>query len=202
MRRQTSLRERCRDDSGLTLVELLVATVLIGVLGTIVTMAFIGSHQQVRIVDDEAAGLSDTRVVIERLGRDIRVSRGVDAGATQSNLVLWIDYNSDYVRNAVAQPDEIVTWNVVDQGSGHYNTLRSTAGGQVHLQARTLVSNMAFCYLTEPSEDLADCLPTPLSSTDAANTRLVKVDLQYDSALDYGSDTRTSTFIERIRNVS
>lgn len=190
------------DDSGLTLVELLVTTLLIGILGAVVTAAVIGSYRQLRVSDDESSGLADTKVVVERLGRDLRGARGVDAGATASRLMLWIDYNSDYVRNAVAQPDEIVTWNVVDQGSGHYNTLRSTAGGQVHLQARTLVSNMAFCYLTEPSDDLADCLPTPLSSTDAANTRLVRVDLQYDSALDYGSDTRTSTFIERIRNVS
>lgn len=202
MRLARRLRALRGDDSGFTLVELLVTMVLIGVLGGIVMMAVLASHRQVRVVDDEATGLSDTRVVVERLGRDIRVSRGVDAGATDSNLVLWIDYNSDYVRNATAQADEIVTWSVVDQGTGQYNTLRSTAGGDVQLQARTLVSDLAFCYLTEPSDDPADCLATPLSSSDAANVRLVKVTLQYDSALDYGAQSRTTTFSERIRNVS
>ena len=138
----------------------------------------------------------------ERLGRDIRGSRGVDAGATDNNLVLWIDYNSDYVRNQVAQADEIITWSVLDQGTGQYNTLRQTAGGDVQLQSRTLVSNLAFCYLTEPSDDPADCLPTPLSADDAEATRLISVTLEYDSALNYGTESRTTTFAERIRNVS
>lgn len=186
----------------MSLVELLVAMVLISILGAIVSAAVLMSHKQVRIADDEATGLSDTRVVIERLGRDIRVSRGVDAGATDANLVLWVDYNSDYVRSASAQPDEIVTWSVVDQGTGQYNTLRSTAGGEVQLQARTLVSDLAFCYLSAPSDDPADCLTTPLSATDAASTRMVKVTLQYDSALNYGTNERTTSFAERIRNVS
>ncbi len=196
------LRSRMRSDDGMTLVELIVAMVLVGVLGAIVAAAVLMSQKQVRIATDEATGLSDTRVVVERLGRDIRVSRGVDAGATGSNLVLWIDYNSDYVRNATSQPDEIITWSVVDAGSGtQFNTLRSTAGGQVQLQARTLVSSLAFCYLSAPSDDPADCLPTPLSDTDATNTSIVKVTLQYDSALAYGSNERTNTFTERIRNV-
>lgn len=187
----------------MSLVELLVAMVLMGVLGAIVSAAVLVSQKQVRISTDEATGLADTRVVVERLGRDIRVSRGVDPGATSGNLVLWIDYNSDYIRSATAQPEEIITWSVVDNGSGEqFNTLRSTAGGSVQTQARTLVSNLAFCYLSAPSDDPADCLATPLSATDAANTRLVKVTLQYDSALDYGSSARTTTFTERIRNVS
>jgi type II secretory pathway pseudopilin PulG len=186
----------------MTLVELLVAMVLVGVLGAIVTAAVMMSHQQVRIADDEATGLADTKVVVERLGRDIRGSRGVDEGASESQLVLWIDNNSDYVRNEVAQPDEIVTWSVVDQGTGQFNTLRQTAGGDVQLQARTLVSDLAFCYLEEPSEDPADCLPTPLSSTDAENTTLIRVDLTYDSLVGVATDSRTTTFTERIRNVS
>ncbi|MEO8107974.1 MAG: hypothetical protein ABI720_11720 [Actinomycetes bacterium] len=186
----------------MSLVELLVAMVLIGILGAIVSAAVLISHKQVRLATDESTGLSDTRVVVERLGRDIRVSRGVDAGASESNLVLWIDYNSDYVRDVAAQAEEIITWSVLEQANGQSNTLRSTAGGVVQLQSRTLVSNLAFCYLTEPSDDPADCMATPLSTTDAANTRLVKVTLQYDSALNYGSEERTNTFTERIRNVS
>lgn len=187
----------------MSLVELLVAMVLIGVLGAIVSAAVLVSHKQVRISTDEATGLSDTRVVVERLGRDIRGSRGVDPGATASTLQLWIDYNSDYIRSATVQPEEIITWSVVDSGTGkQFNTLRTTAGGLVQTQARTLVSGLAFCYLRAPSDNPADCLPTPLSVTNAANTRLVKVTLQYDSALDYGTAARISTFTERIRNVS
>jgi type II secretory pathway pseudopilin PulG len=192
-----------RSDDGTSLVELLVAIVLIGVLGAIVMTAILISNKQVRIADDEATGLADTRTVVERLGRDIRGSRGVDPGATQSNLVLWIDYSSDYVRNVTAQPNEIVTWSVVDGSSaGKFNTLRSTAGGQSQLQARTLVNNLAFCYLVAPSTTSTDCLPTPLSVADAARARIVQVTLTYDSIVGTASDARKITFSERIRNVS
>jgi len=186
----------------MSLVELLVTMVLLAVLGALVAAAVLISQKQVRISTDESIGLSDTRVVVERLGRDIRGSRGVDAGATGSNLSLWIDYNSDYIRSA-AQANELITWTVVDNGTGtQFNTLRSTAGGAVQTQARTLVNNLAFCYLTAPSTSNLDCLPTPLSAANAANTRIVKVTLSYDSALNFGSQARTNTFYERIRNVS
>jgi hypothetical protein len=157
-----------------------------------------------RLTDDEATGLADTRTVVERLGRDIRAARGVDAGATKSTLVLWVDYNSDYIRSPSAQPGEIVTWSLISQGAGstQYNTLRSTAGGTAVVQARTLVSDLAFCYLKVPSTNPADCLPTPLSAANAAATRLVTVDLTYDSLVSSGGSQRTTSFSERIRNVS
>lgn len=183
----------------MSLVELLVAMVLIGILGAIVSAAVLMSHKQVRIADDEATGLADTRVVVERLGRDIRGSRGVDAGATDSNLVLWIDYNSDYVRNETVQPDEIITWSVIDNGDEQFNTLRQTAGGDVQVQARTLVSDLAFCYQEAPD---GLCFDTPLSADDAEQTRLITVTLEYDSLVGVATDSRTTTFTERIRNVS
>lgn len=198
-----TLRALLRHDGGMSLVELLVTMVLLGFLGALVSAAVLISNKQVRISTDEAIGLADTRVVVERLGRDIRGSRGVDAGATSSTLSVWIDYNSDYVRNATAQPEEIITWSVVDNGSGtQFNTLRSTAGGAVQTQSRTLVNGLAFCYLAAPSTDPLACLPTPLSAANAAITRLVTVTLRYDAALNYGTTSRTSSFTERIRNVS
>ena len=195
-----NLRSLVHDESGMSLVELLVTMVLLSILGALVSAAVLVSNKQVRISTDESVGLADTRVVVERLGRDIRGSRGVDAGATRSTLSLWIDYNSDYVRSVSAQPEEIITWTVIDNGTGtQFNTLRSTAGGQVQTQSRTLVNGLAFCYQSAPA---TACLPTPLSVSDAAITRLVTVTLNYDSAVNYGSSSRTSSFTERIRNVS
>ena len=190
-----------RADSGFTLPEMLVSMIIMGILGTLAVFAFISVNDTFRVTDDEATGLADTRTVVERLGRDIRAARGVDAGATESTLVLWVDYNSDYIRSPTAQPDEIVTWSLVSQGSGsaQYNTLRSTAGGTAVVQARTLVSDLAFCYQSEPT---APCFTTPLSAADAEDTRLVTVDLEYDSMVVSGGDQRTTSFSERIRNVS
>ena len=186
---------------GFTLPELLISMILLGILGSIAAVAFIAANEQFRAADDEATGLSDTKVVVERLGRDIRAARGVDAGATASTLVLWVDYNSDYVRNSTTQADEILTWALTSQGSGdgQFNTIRSTAGGDQVVQARTLVSDIAFCYQSDPT---SACFATPLSATDAENTRLITVSLEYDSKVGLGTESRSTSFSERIRNVS
>jgi type II secretory pathway pseudopilin PulG len=191
----------CSSDSGITLVETLIAMVLLGVVGSITTAAVVASHDVLRANQDEGQGLQDTQAVIERLGRDIRQARGVDAGADASQLVLWIDNNSDYVRNSTTQPDEIVTWALASQGSGseQFNTLRSTAGGVAVVQSRTMVDQIAFCYQELPE---GACLGVPLSAADAANARYVTVTLQYDSVVGSGTETRTTTFSERLRNVA
>jgi prepilin-type N-terminal cleavage/methylation domain-containing protein len=187
-------------DQGITLVETLVAMVLLGVVGSITTAAVVASHQVLRVNSDEGQGLQDTQAVIERLGRDVRQARGVDAGATGSQLVLWIDNNSDYIRNSSTQADEIVTWSLASQGSGseQYNTLRSTAGGTAIIQSRTMVDDIAFCYQQAPG---GACLTTPLSAADAATARYVTVTVEYDALIDQGAQTRTTTFSERLRNV-
>ncbi|MFZ0325628.1 MAG: prepilin-type N-terminal cleavage/methylation domain-containing protein [Actinomycetes bacterium] len=207
MRFRTHLRRA--GDQGLTLVELLVAITLLAVISAISTAALVSAHNEFRASQDEAAGLTDTQTVVERLGRDIRDARGVDPGATQGTLSLWIDNNSDYIRNAATQPDEIVTWSLASKGSGstQYNTLRNTAGGTAVVQSRTLVSNLAFCYRVsapplDPSDTTTGCLTTPLSASDAALVKYVTVKLQYDATVGSGTTARTATFSERLRNVT
>jgi Tfp pilus assembly protein PilW len=56
-----------RDESGLTLVELLVTMMLMLVVGSITVAAVVSSHKTFRHTDDEAQGLADVRTVIERL---------------------------------------------------------------------------------------------------------------------------------------
>ena len=196
----SALRRLVRHEAGITLVETLVAMVLLGVVGSITTAAIVSSHQVLRVNQDEGQGLQDTQAVIERLGRDIRQARGVDPGATESQLVLWIDNNSDYIRNQTTQPDEIVTWALAAKtdGSEQYNTLRSTAGGIAVVQSRTMVDDIAFCYQEEPG---GACLGVPLSAADAANARYITVTVNYDALVDQAAGTRVTTFSERLRNV-
>jgi prepilin-type N-terminal cleavage/methylation domain-containing protein len=84
------------DDRGVTLVELLITMVLSVILGTILLTSVVSSQKLFRSNRNEAVGQTDIRTTIERLGRDIRNARALDAGADASNLVLWIDENSDY----------------------------------------------------------------------------------------------------------
>lgn len=194
------IREESASDRGLTLVELLVVMIILGVVGSITSAALLVTHKEQRLTNDESQGLADVKTVVERLGRDIRQARSIDAGATQSKLVLWIDYNSDYIRDPVNQPNEIVTWQLQSQGSGsnHYNVLRQTTSTDVRVEARTLVSNISFKYYSANGTQLS--AGAGLTASDAGAVTTVTADLLYNAIAGAGSD-RVTTFTERLRNV-
>lgn len=190
------LGARLRDDRGMTLVELLVSMVLISIVGVVITTGYMSTLRGIRYDDDEAQGLSDVRKVVERLGRDVRQARSIDAGADASQLALWIDYDSDYKKDT----NEVVTWRLqAGAEAGHYDVVRSVPGGAEYRQATTLVSQIAFQYF-----DSAAGSPTtlPLTSGTAATVRLVKTEMTYNALLAGGSGDRNVTFATRLRNVS
>lgn len=176
------MRRFRRDDAGVTLVELLVSMALIGVVGLLVTTATITTHRVVRHTDDESQGLSDAKVVSERLGRDLRDARGIASGADAHHLVLWIDFNSDYIQ----QSNETITWQLQPNASspGHYDVIRTVQGQTQVVEARTLISDIAFTY-----------------SPAAPATNLVTTSMTYDALLGQGATTRVVTFSTRLRNV-
>lgn len=189
-------------EDGVSLVEVVVTLALTSVLGVIVVLAVQNNHQLHRATADESSGLADVKTVVERLGRDIRSARSVDANATRSRLVLWVDSNSDSAKSA----DEIITWEVVPGPSDQYNVLRTTQGGQPAVQARTLVDSLSFCYWAQPpSATTPSCtgsLPVPLSVESAADTRLVTTTLTYDAQVSSGTQARSQTFSSTLRNVN
>jgi hypothetical protein len=151
--------------------------------------AVVNSHKTFRHTDDEAQGLADVRTVIERLGRDIRTARGVEDGAAPnsypaanaSQLSLWIDSNSNYRKEG----GEIITWKLVDRGSGQFDVVRTPFGGTTQVVARTLVDAIAFSY-----------------DAPAPGTRVVSVRLEYDAVTTGAAGRRVTNFADRLRNVS
>ena len=174
-------RDRRRGDEGLTLIELLVTMVLLGVVLGIAAAAFQATAKVYTATDDDATGLADARKVAERMGRDIRNARGVDAGATSSQLVVWIDANSDYKRQA----SESITWQLAPSGDGlHYDVIRKVGAATQVIEARSLVSQIAFSYDRTPP-----------------NTQVVQTLVTYDSIVGRGANARTLYFAQRLRNV-
>lgn len=204
MRRRDMLNRRLRGDRGVTLVETLIVMVLLVIVSSLVTRAVIDSHKVVRIVDDQATGLADVRVASERLGRDIREARSVvcnPAGtaapvatadpACQFHLQLWIDYDSDYVQQAA----ETVTWQLLASARpGQFDLARAVGSGPGVVQARSIVVQVAFSYDLQPTASA----PAP----GAAHTKVVNVDMTYDSNTRSGTSNKTVSFSGRLRNVS
>jgi Tfp pilus assembly protein PilW len=176
------LRRPTGDDHGISLVELLVTTFLLGVVSILTVSATTSTHKMFAVSDDESRGLADLRTVTERLDRDLRAARGVDPSSNQSQLTLWIDYNSDYKQQA----NETVTWKLVldPTDPSHYDVARAVQGGTQVVEGRTLVSQIAFSYDVAPP-----------------NTRQVSVQMTYDAMLARGTGLRTANFQDRLRNV-
>jgi prepilin-type N-terminal cleavage/methylation domain-containing protein len=169
-----------RDDRGVTMVELLVVMVLLSIVLTITMSAFQASSRVFNATNDDATGLAEARKVSERMGRDIRNARGIDVGATSSKLVVWIDANSDYRRQA----SESITWELEPNGDGeHFDVIRREGTTEQIIEARSLVSQIAFTY------DVA-----------APETTLVQAEVTYDAFVGVGAQERTLYFVERLRN--
>lgn len=72
----TSHSARRSSEAGLTLVELLVTTMLLGIISTIVISAFLTGSRTLGRVDDDVQGQGDQRIVSERILRALRGARG------------------------------------------------------------------------------------------------------------------------------
>jgi prepilin-type N-terminal cleavage/methylation domain-containing protein len=203
-------------DDGMTLIELLVAMILLGVVSSLVV---VGVRDAVRVLtqaDDENRGLQDAKVILDRLSRDIREARGVvcddpapavgdpvvDASGLPTrcpdHVQLWIDDDSDYLED----PGEVVTWALTGNPDGiHFDVWRcqgalegnpcdgEAAGVQRKRQASALIVRTLFNY--------ADSGGNAVEPEDAT---LVRLRMDYDAIVGRGVDIKQASVSARLRN--
>jgi prepilin-type N-terminal cleavage/methylation domain-containing protein len=182
-----------RDDAGMTLPELLVAMMLLGIVATITYSALFSSYDSVGRIDDEFRGMTDVKIVVERLSRDLRAARGVEPSpvSNANTLAIWIDKNSDYRRSDA----EIITWKIVGATMpGQFDVVREDQTGAHMVVGRSVVSNIGFSY----SGPDTGGTPRPNATV---RTNLVAVTLSYDAVLGRYSTAKAVGFEVRMRNV-
>jgi prepilin-type N-terminal cleavage/methylation domain-containing protein len=185
-------------ERGVTLVEVIVAMMILGIVTTMVSQAVVTSARNQVRNDDENRGLQDAKRIMDRMGRDVRQARGVvcDGGladptdatsgdaACAAHLQLWIDYDSDYVQDS----SEVVTWRLQTSADGeHYDVWRvqgEGAGATGAIQATSLIVRTLFTYDT----------------ADPADAQVVTLNMQYDAIVGAGVRLRDATFSARLRN--
>lgn len=188
-------RLRRQEDDGITLIELLVTMFLMGVVSTLVVAAVSQASRVLIRTDDEATGLADAKVVMDRLGRDIREARSVVCDGASwdpscgAHLQLWVDSDSDYVET----PTEVITWRLIPNADGeHFDVVRIVGTGvggtptSTQVQASSLIVDAIFTY--------------DGGAGTAESAEQVDITLTYDSKVDVGSDDRTAVFSARLRN--
>jgi len=188
---------RLRGEAGVTLVEIAVSLAIFSMVSALLMNTLATTSTATAHVDDQNRGLADLQTVSERMSRDLRVARGVDADATESQLTVWIDSDSDYKR----ETQESVTWRIkcrtgVNCGSDErqYDVERVvgdlTAPQSVNVVGQSLVSGIAFEYLLDGVETL-----------DHGAATSVKVSMQYDAIVDAFAKLNVVDFEVRLRNV-
>jgi prepilin-type N-terminal cleavage/methylation domain-containing protein len=185
---------RLRSHRGMTLIELMVAMTLLGVVSSLVVVGVQQAGRVLTHTDDENRGLQDAKVILDRLSRDIRQARGVvcdgAGGDTYCNqhLQLWIDDDSDYVND----PEETVTWTLEDNPDGeHFDVWRiqgvAPATPTKRLQASALIVKTLFFY-----DVGANTSPSP--------ARLVSLKMEYDAIVGRGTNIKEASVSVRLRN--
>ena len=176
------------DDSGIGVTELMIATVIMSLVGALALAGIVTAMRLVETGDDEATGLSDVRTIGERLSRDLRAARGIDDGATASELSAWIDTNSNYRRDS----GETVTWRILAIDTDRFVIERLDDAGNKTRVGSTLVDQIAFTYSNSTS--------TSLTGADVVNAQVVTVAMTYDARPGQYAKERTTGYRIRLRN--
>jgi type II secretory pathway pseudopilin PulG len=188
---------RLRGESGVTLVEIAITLAIFSMVSALLMNTLATTSTATAHVDDQNRGLADLQTVSERMSRDLRVARGIDTGATASQLTIWIDSDSDYKR----ETEESVTWRIkcrsgIDCGSDErqYDVERVVGDPDepqsVHVVGQSLVSGIAFEYLLDG-----------VATLDHQAATSVKVSMQYDAIVDAFAKLNIVDFEVRLRNV-
>jgi Tfp pilus assembly protein PilV len=173
-----------RDERGITLAEVLVACAALGLVGAAVVMLHASAVQTYVIGSNKTEVQQNARVVLERMGREIRQSSGALTAATATSLT-FVDQTTDVTTYALTGA-----------------TLTRTANGVT----QTVIGNiksLTFAYWdgNNPPNALSAPVGTP------ANIRRVDITVQTgseDTVVTGGvADTKAElTTTVRLRNLS
>lgn len=110
-------RRTSPDDDGFTLVEVLVAMVLFGVLSTVLLGFAISTARVTEGIRARADVTEESRLAVERMSRELRQASSIDrveirgvAGSTTTALTLWVDFDGDGLRDPAATDPEVLTY--------------------------------------------------------------------------------------------
>lgn len=105
-----------RQDRGFTLIEVLVAISLFSVVGTLLLSFALSTADVTRDVSNNTDLTGESRLAVERMGRELRQARAVDAvqfqsaSATTTAITFWTDFNGNGTRDLSSSDPEVLTY--------------------------------------------------------------------------------------------
>jgi len=163
--------DKFKNNSGLTLVELLLSTLLISVIVGLVTMSYFNSTKATETTINVATSVKDARTAMYRVTKDIREIRetlGIEeADADEVTFYSNVDPDDEF---------EKVHYYLESNG-GFFNLLRQINDGESKVVVTHLISDQIFSYVTVFGED---SLPLPVDVLELGNIRSIGINLVID----------------------
>lgn len=194
---------RCRDESGITLIEVLVAMLVSSILGTAVFNVVMSSVDTENYQREWQAVIDDGRLSLQKIRTELRSARRVYADSSSDRLHFWVDQN----QNQIPEADEEICYAVESIGSGQWAIRRwdqavssvagtcvpgsPPSGASPKVLAQTLTTSNAFVLYD----------PVPSADPNDPATRQVDVRLDLEVLAGRGPDTTTVEATVRLRNV-
>lgn len=109
--------ERESRDAGISLIEVLVAMGLFGVVGTLLLGFALGTNSVVTDTRGRTDVTEEARTAMERMTREVRQSAGLQAvtlptaaNGSVTSFTFWTDFNGDTLQTTTASDPEILTY--------------------------------------------------------------------------------------------
>jgi type II secretory pathway pseudopilin PulG len=143
-----------QDERAITFVEMMVATAISAVVGSLLIAALSMVTRVDRFTRQDSEALAEMRTATERFQKEMRQARKIytndDPPASTATIVhFWVDYN----RNNQQDPEERLIWRLETASSGAMQLVRTSDAGETpFIEAVNLRSGSSFTYSPEPPD--------------------------------------------------
>jgi type II secretory pathway pseudopilin PulG len=145
-----------QDESGITFVEMMVATVIAAMVGSLLIAALSMVTRVDRFTRQDSEALGELRTATERFQKELRQARKVyditnPPASTATGVHFWVDYN----RNNQQDLAERLIWRLETASSGGMRLVRTSEKAEADgvppfVEAVGLVSGSMFAYSPAP----------------------------------------------------
>jgi Tfp pilus assembly protein PilE len=149
------IHHRLSEERGITFVEMMVATAISAVVGSLLIAALSMVTRVDRFTREDSEGLAELRSATERFQKEMRQARKIyDAAnapaSTATTVHFWVDYNRDNQQNA----NEKIIWRFETLSSGmrlvRTDEAKEAISEAPFIEAVDLISGSSFSYAPAP----------------------------------------------------
>jgi competence protein ComGC len=168
------LIKKLKDSKGFTIVELLLVVMLMVLVVTMVSSAFLLSANASEDIIDLTTNEIDARVAVYRISKDLREATNftkADNDEIKFNSNVDVDEDIEVVRYYLQLHEDGV----------YYELLRQIDGGEAAVAATYVVDTDVFTYYTEVNTP-ENGLSTPVAEAEIDDIRLIDISVSIDQS--------------------